>query len=253
MNAMGMKRTNRYTAARTIAAALAVAAIGLAPAARAAGPGPGTVPVPTITKAPTTGVHDHALFDAFYDLAPFGYEQQEYFVSGTATSDDGATTAPYTTRMIVFRPTARPDDGPQFNGTVMLDWTNVTAQFENAVDTMEAREMLMREGFAFVHVSAQAAGIDGSPLTPKKWDPIRYAALHHPGDQYANDMFTQVAQAFRKVNKLAGGGPVQHVIGAGQSQSGGKLDAYATTYLPTHAQALGLVDGLLVHGAASSE
>ena len=43
--------------------------------------------------------------------------------------------------------------------TVMLDWVNVTAQFENAVDTLEAREMLLREGWAFVHVSAQKAGL----------------------------------------------------------------------------------------------
>ncbi|MEY2565666.1 MAG: hypothetical protein QOE35_195, partial [Actinomycetota bacterium] len=31
------------------------------------------------------------------------------------------------------------------------------------------------------------------------------------------------------------------------------LDAYATTYLPAHPDAAGVIDGLLVHGAASSE
>ena len=49
----------------------------------------------------------------------------------------------------------------------MLDWVNVTAQFENAVDTLEAREMLLREGWAFVHVSAQKAGLCCTPLTPQ--------------------------------------------------------------------------------------
>ena len=64
----------------------------------------------------------------------------------------------------------------------MLDWVNVTAQFENAVDTLEAREMLLREGWAFVHVSAQTAGLCCTPLTPKVYDPVRYAAINHPGD-----------------------------------------------------------------------
>ena len=77
----------------------------------------------------------------------------------------------------------------------MLDWVNVTAQFENAVDTLEAREMLMREGFAFVHVSAQSAGLCCIPLTPQVYDPVRYAAINHPGDKYANDMLSQIAQA----------------------------------------------------------
>lgn len=232
-----------------VALAAVLAAVGLAPA-RAAAPAP--VPAPKVTPAPTTGIHNHPLFDSYYDLAPFGYEQQEYFVSGTATSDDGKTKAPYTTRMIVFRPTRRAGDGPNFNGTVMLDWTNVTAQFENAVDTMEARQMLMREGFAFVHVSAQAAGVDGTPLTPKKWDPVRYGALNHPGDQYAFDMFTQVARAFRTSTRLTGPHRAKHILGVGQSQSGDELYTYATTYLPAHPQAIGLFDGLLVHGAASA-
>ena len=79
----------------------------------------------------------------------------------------------------------------------MLDWINVTAQFENAVDTLEAREMLMREGFAFVHVSAQKAGLCCTPLTPQVYDPVRYAAINHPGDQYSNDMLSQIAQALK--------------------------------------------------------
>jgi hypothetical protein len=247
---MGMHRRGWGSGALAIGLVAVTVGLWLAPAAVAKPPHP---PVPTVTPAPTAGVHDHALFDSYYELAPFGYEEQEYFVSGTATSDDGTTTAPYTTRMIVTRPTKKAGDGPDFNGTVMLDWTNVTAQFENAVDTMEARQMLMREGFAFVHVSAQAAGVDGTPLTPKKWDPVRYAALHHPGDQFANDMFTQIAYAFRTSTTFTGGKKVDHVLGAGQSQSGSKLDAYATTYLPSHPQAAGVIDGLLVHGAASSE
>ena len=149
------------------------------------------VPVPTLSEPPA-GLQGHPLWDSWHQLQPFGYTEQEWFVSGTATAADGST-APYTTRVIVTRPQKRKD----FNGSVMLDWVNVTAQFENAVDSLEGREELLRSGWAFVHVSAQAAGICCTPLTPKVWDPARYAALDHPGDAYADDMFLQVARALR--------------------------------------------------------
>src|SRR6202022_4603021 len=103
--------------------------------------------------------------DSWFDLKPYGYQQAEYFVSGTATDATTGKSARYTTRIIVTRP-AEPR---RFNGTVLLDWVNVTAQFENAVDTDEALQMLLREGFAFVHVSAQSAGLCCTPLTPKVW------------------------------------------------------------------------------------
>ena len=111
------------------------------------------MPTPTLTKPPA-GVHGHPLWDSWHELDSFGYRQDEYLVSGTARSLSG-TTAPYTTRIIVFRPKAQQD----FNGAVMLDWVNVTALFESAVDTLEGRETLLREGFAFVHVSAQQLGL----------------------------------------------------------------------------------------------
>jgi hypothetical protein len=219
-----------------------LAIAGVLPA-RAIGPSGPAVPTPTLTDPPA-GVHGYPLWDSYYDLKPFGYAEREYLVSGAATNAAGAT-APYTTRIIVTRPTSP----ARFNGTVVLDWVNVTAQFENAVDTMEAREMLLREGFAYVHVSAQQAGLCCSPLTPKVWDPVRYASLDHPGDDWSFDLFSQVAQLFR-AGPLAMG--VRHVLAVGQSQSGSRLYDYVNTWLPSHPNAVGLVDGFLVHGAASS-
>ena len=221
-----------------VLAALAAGSLTAAPASAS------DVPTPS-TSLPPDGIRGHALWDSYYDLEPFGYEEQEWFVSGTAEDATGAE-ADYTTRIIVTRPA----DADDFNGTVLLDWTNVTAQFENAVDTMEAREMLMREGFAYVHVSAQAAGVCCTPLTPKTWDPVRYAELNHPGDAYANDMFTQIAKAVREGEPMAGY-QVDDLIAAGQSQSGSKLYQYVNAYLPTHPEAVGLIEGVLVHGSAS--
>jgi hypothetical protein len=231
----------------------AVVLIGCCTAFAVATPAEGAVVSPTLT-VPPTGVKGYPLWDSYYDVTPFGYEEEELFVSGTAANADGVT-ARYTTRIIVTRPT----NPAAFNGTVLLDWVNVTAQFENAVDTMLSREMLMREGFAYVHVSAQEAGICCLPLlTPKTWDPVRYDALNHPGDEYAFDIFTQVAQAFKAPADIdpmgaLGASSVQRVLAAGQSQSANKLAAYIETWLPTHSEAVGVIDGILVHGNVPGE
>jgi hypothetical protein len=195
-----------------------------------------------VLSAPPRGLTGRPLWDSWHRLRPFGYEQAEYLVAGTATALDGRRAA-YTTRVVVTRPRAQRD----FNGTVMLDWVNVTAQFENAVDSLEAREMLLREGFAFVHVSAQAAGVCCSPLTPKVLDPLRYAALSHPGDDFAADMFTQVARALRGQGRGLDPMPglrVRRVLAAGQSQSASRL----YDYVQDHQARAGAIDGFLVHG-----
>ncbi len=211
-------------------------------------------PTPTVTNAgstvpeltrPPRGLRGSAVWDSWHRLRPFGYAQSEYFVSGTATALDG-TTAPYTTRIVVTRPRQQRD----FNGTVMLDWVNVTAQFENAVDSLEAREMLLREGYAFVHVSAQAAGLCCSPLTPKVLDPVRYAAISHPGDAFAPDMFTQIARALRGEGRGLDPMPrlgVRRVIAAGQSQSASRLYSYVNDGLAR----IGAIDGFLIHGGGA--
>ena len=225
--------------------------LATAPSAGAAPVAGPPVPVPLLTTPPA-GLYRHPLWDSWFDLGAFGYEEQELFVSGTAV-DAAGTAAPYTTRIIV----ARPSDPARFNGVVLLDWVNVTAQFENAVDTILARPMLLREGFAFVHMSAQQSGLCCVPqFTPKLWDPVRYAAISHPGDPWSFDMVTQIAQAFRRPPQPGGIDPmgaigvdgVRHVLAAGQSQSGIRLYEYLDSWLPTHPSAVGIIDGALVHG-----
>ena len=103
------------------------------------------------------------------DLAANGYVEQEFFASGTATAfkadsmpSDGkwtitpTTTASYKTRIIVRRPA----DPARFNGTVIVEWMNVSAG-ESAPDWDFLNPMLMRDGYAYVGVSAQKLGVDG--------------------------------------------------------------------------------------------
>lgn len=228
---------------RAAAALAALAALGLPGAARA------EVQDPTV-RGPIgdAGLRKHALWDSWFDLGEIGYAEDEYFVSGTALRHQAAgviKTAPYTTRIIV----TRPSDPERFNGTVLLDWVNVTAQFENAVDSIEAHETLIREGWAYVHVSAQAAGICCTPLTPKVWDPVRYADLSHPGDDYSFDIFSQVAKAIRSPAGVdpMDGLEVERVLAAGQSQSAGRL----YTYVAEVQAGAGVIDGFLIHSGGS--
>src|SRR5262249_55117481 len=105
-------------------------------------------------------------------LAAFGYVEREFFVSGTASSFTSAApltadgewtaapgdTAHYVTRILVRRPT----DARKFNGTVVVEWLNVSGGLDAAPDWTFTHPMLKREGFAWVGVSAQLAGVSGT-------------------------------------------------------------------------------------------
>jgi hypothetical protein len=104
---------------------------------------------------------------------------------------------------------------------------------------------LLREGYAYVGVSAQQAGVSSSPVALKFWDPVRYQPLNHPGDDYASDIMAQAARALFARSGPAPLGPLnpQRVIAAGLSQSSGKLIAYANHVDHEHR----VFDGFFLH------
>ena len=64
----------------------------------------------------------------------------------------------------------------------------------------------LRDGHAWVNVSAQLVGIEGVedaplPLALKIANPERYGSLLHPGDSFSYDMFTQVSAAIRNTGE----------------------------------------------------
>ena len=106
-------------------------------------------------------------FDAApIDLASFGYVEEEYFLEGEATAyayvgtpgSDGlwsvktTTRAPYKTRMLVRHPT----DPAKFNGTVLVEWLNVSGGVDADAEFSFGHVELLRSGFAYVGISAQA-------------------------------------------------------------------------------------------------
>lgn len=186
-----------------------------------------------------------------FDLAEVGYSEAEYFLSGTATAyandgpvgEDGrwsvtpAATAAYKTRMVVYRPLNR----ARFNGTVVVEWLNVSGGLDAAAVWLMGHVELVRAGFAWVGVSAQQVGVDGggsllglAELPLKTVDPERYRSLSHPGDSFSYDIFTQTAHAVRRRSGLRplGDLDVQNVLGVGVSQSAFRLVTYVNAIHP---------------------
>src|SRR4029078_13197143 len=91
----------------------------------------------------------------------------------------------------------RPADAKRFNGIVVVEWLNVTANAEGAADFMQMQEELLRQGYVWVGIGAQAAGVNSPRSGLKDWDKARYGSLQHPGDAYSYDIFSQAADALR--------------------------------------------------------
>ena len=90
----------------------------------------------------------------------------------------------------------RPEDPARFNGTVLVNWNNVSAGYENlgGGDSPEVLE----GGYAFVAVSAQRAGVHGLPENPQglvAWDPERYGSLSVTSDDFSYDIVSQAARS----------------------------------------------------------
>jgi Alpha/beta hydrolase domain len=223
-----------------------------------------------VVKGPITGPGAPFLMNTSPDraLAAAGYEAKEYFISGTATSYrsvndlpangmwevEPAGSAPYKTRILVYRPV----DVARFNGTVVVEWFNVSGGLEAAPDWTLMHTELTRRGYAWVGVSAQYGGVEGSAATSlglvkldlKTADAKRYGALIHPGDDYCYDIFSQVARAIRvpgSVNPLPACS-VERILAVGESQSAMQLTAYINAIQPRDQ----LFDGFLVHGRPCS-
>jgi Alpha/beta hydrolase domain len=198
------------------------------------------------------------------NLSATGYTQNEFFVTGTASAftsatpltSDGkwtvtpASSEPFATRVVVRRPTAA-----TFNGSVAVEWLNVTAGFDNGIEWTYAHVELIRAGWAWVGVSAQSVGVEGggnaigAALALKTADPDRYGILHHPGDSYSYDMYSQAGAAIRShATELLGDLVPKRVFAFGESQSAFRLSTYVNAIAPT----ANVFDAYLLHSRGSA-
>jgi hypothetical protein len=207
------------------------------------------------------------------DLAAAGYVEEEFFASGTATAykadgdlgGDGKwsfasdTTAPYKTRFVVRRPAKAAD----FDGTVVVEWLNVSAVEASPEWSYTSRTMIDAHA-AWVGVSVQALGVVGgtsliqtgapgqaaASTGIKGNNPERYGSLAHPGDAYSFDIYSQVGAALRSPagKAVLGGAEPRWIVAAGESQSAAFLTTYHNAVQPL-AKAF---DGFFIHSRGSS-
>jgi hypothetical protein len=223
----------------------------------------GAVPNPTVTgpipvnAPPGDPSHDYPFFSFAPQLAalkgPDHYVEEEFFVEGianrytipTGVPPNSATGTildsghPYKTRLIVRRPTQLRD----FNGTVFVEWLNVTAGYDIEAQWTVGWPHIVDEGAVYVGVSAQRVGVQGGgPGSLTVWSPTRYGSLDVTdggtitNDALSYDIFAQAGQA---IANPAGVDPlavlrskVERVIMSGASQSAGRLQIYFNSVRP---------------------
>jgi Alpha/beta hydrolase domain len=210
------------------------------------------VPAATLTEVNVPGTSPMSATTV--DLAAAGYTAREFYADGLANRYTGAdantlTTAsvldggnPYRTRVMVRYP--KPN---KFNGTLAVEWTNVTIGVDFEFATAEASKYLLRKGYAVAIVSAQRDGVERL----KTWSPQRYPNLSVDvnkcgasgtelctGDPLSYDIFAQIAQALKEnaggKNAPMPGLKVKDAIAIGQSQSAARLAIYYNTIQPLH-------------------
>jgi hypothetical protein len=189
------------------------------------------------------------------DLAKQGFVEEEFFITGMARIYDvprdqmsNATPAdpvhPFKTRIVVRRPAS----AAKFNGTVVVEWTNVSEGFDNEVEWFHSGEHFVRSGYAWVGVSAQNVGVTAL----KQRNPERYASLDVtdggsvPIDALSYDVFAAAGQAVRGKSgqSVMGGLKVERLIASGHSQSAGRLATYFNAVHPLTP----VYDAVLLHG-----
>jgi hypothetical protein len=210
---------------------------------------------PELDGAPT-------LFSVEFDLASVGYSVHEHLVTGEADAyaiagartPDGrwdvvpAARAPFTTRLIVYRPI----DPAACNGTVIVEWLNVTGGLDIPAIWMPTHRHLVRRGVTWVGVTSQQVGVVGGGVMPGlgllDTAPERYATLRHPGDAYAYGLFSEVGRALRHGLPEHHGVPVERLLAVGASQSA----MYLTTYVNALHERDRVFDGFLLQGRAGA-
>jgi hypothetical protein len=241
-------RFPRLFSAVTLVAAGSVGA--LLPASTA---GAGTAKEPVPSPAVTGPIAGQPTALSAVDLAAHGYVEEEFVVEGTARAyeptaplaEDGrwsvkeASTAPYRSRVLI----RRPKDPARFKGTVQVEWLNVSGGLDAAPDWGLGHAELLRGGFAWVGVSAQATGLKN--LRDSR--PDRYGNLDHPGDSFSYDIYSQVAEALRRPSgtNLLGSRKfrVKQLIADGESQSAFRMVTYINAIQPLTR----MFDGFFVH------
>jgi hypothetical protein len=224
-------------------AGLGIFAAALAPAAAVPTVAPATLTGPIAVTAesgePYRGTNEQPVAGPGLPipaLVPYGYIEEEYFVSGTV---DGQ---PYKTSLLV----RRPKDRSKFSGLVALE----TVHAQGAIPFWGQHEVWLKGGHGWVAVGSQLIALE---QYIRKSNPTRYASLKIPEvaaasaaptnplaggaqSRISQAILTQVG-ALLKSNPAGGpfaGMKVKYLLMGGSSQTGGTTLQYIQE---SHAQA----------------
>jgi hypothetical protein len=244
---------SRYRQWLRVAAALGGAiAMGIVGAAIAAVPTP-TVIGPIAATAAGDPSRNYPFLSTNLFPPGSGYIEQEFFMEGTATRFSTScsvvvcpvessfapvtvlsTGHPYKIRMVV----RRPSESVRFNGYVIVEWMNVSGQYELDVQWYRSADYYVRNGFAYVGVGPQRVGIHAANTGLRAWSPGRYGSLDATAggtitdDSLKWDIFSQVGKAIASpggVDPLGGLRQPRTLIATGDSQSSANLATYFNT------------------------
>lgn len=219
---------------------------------------------PFFSAASYTDDNFNASMGDRFSLAKYGYVEEEFYIDGKANAyeTDGTKSGadvPYRTRVVVRRPA----DAAKFNGVVVVEWQNVTAQYD--LDALWAPEHMMQSGYVYVGASVQHVGVDQLVA----WSPVRYGDQAVGGkldvtgngqystDQLSYSIFAQIAAAVRNPPP---GGPkmlgddfkIRQVLATGASQSGSRMTIFYNSVRQVEPK---VFDGyeIVVSGAPTTE
>jgi alpha/beta hydrolase family protein len=176
-------------------------------------PSPATVELPTIT-GPTSG--PGPMFESLMalpagdDMARFGYEATEYFVSGTASGQ------PYTTRIVIRKPV----DPARVSGLVLAESMHPSG---NAWMFHFTHRYSMSEG----HIGLEV--LTSTPQPFVEFNEKRYGSLRVQAGQ-ASAILAQVGALMKSKESPIAANRIRKMILAGTSASA----AVVVSYLPAH-------------------
>jgi hypothetical protein len=264
---------------RSLAIAFGAGLLGPCIISSAAGPDGTTITGPVATTSPLRDMAHGYPFNATpMDFAKLGYVEEEFILEGMASRYNTPPMAtgsiidgnhPYKTRIVV----RRPKSPSRFNGTAIVEWTNVSQGHDNEVDWFQSGAHFVRAGYAWIGVSAQRVGVDAL----KQWSPSRYGSLDVSeggaitNDALSYDIFAAAARAVRPSARsgrpepvegrgaagtavrpagpdVMGGLKVERLIATGHSQSAGRLYTYFTSVHPLAP----VFDGVVLHGGGGA-
>jgi hypothetical protein len=227
-----------------------------APVTESPGAGPATItgPIPS-AAAPGDPSRNYVFYSTPFNLKRAGYEEQEYFIAGTATrypprptaaqQQQPATpigTTPYVTRIVVRRPV----DPRRSAGVAVVDWQNVTAGHDIDTEWGTSGDFFVSHGWTWIGASVQAVAVNGGAAGPtaglglREWNPQRYGSLDVTDggtvtdDSQSFDVYSQIGELARGTSRHdpLSSLHLRDVYAAGASQSGAFLGVYYNTVQP---------------------